>query len=235
MIPKTAFTIWIGAPMPEKIERLTEHARKINEKAGWRYTVYGDEILKRYAEDPFVRRLNGMCEATAFIVDRLRLLVLRDEGGFWADSDFQFIRPFSTLNRICGRPEVDFVAGLRNPWREHVHQTRGVPLCDNTVMGSARGGRMVQALLGIYRADDPKHTGKTIGTHILFSADDSTVLLNFQYFYANNERQIGPNTVGIHDFDGMNLGSWARPALGVPMEASLQTAPLHPSSPAKHP
>ena len=79
-----------------------------------------NEIMGRYGQDPYVRRLYAMKESLAFIADRLRLLVLRDEGGFWVDSDVDFQRPLSLLDKICARPEVDFVTGVRNPWRPHV-------------------------------------------------------------------------------------------------------------------
>lgn len=193
--------------MPDAIKRLTDEGHRMNVRSGWRYKLHRDEILDRYAADPYIRRLNGMSEKTAFIVDRLRLLLLRDEGGWWFDSDCRWIKPASALNRICDS-NADFVTGIRNPWRPHVHPVRGVALVDNTVMGSVKGGRMVKQLLGLYTAEQPKQTGQSVGAYVLANADESTVLLNFRYFYAD-ESKLYPESIVSHD--STNAGTWARP------------------------
>ena len=202
-------TLWVGAPMPEKVKTLTDRMAAMNSANGWTYRVWGEEIWDAYGNDPFVRRLQGMKASFAHIVDRLRLLLLRDYGGFWLDSDCEPIRPLSVLNRICDRPEVDFCTGVRDPWRKHVHPTRGVALVDNTVMGSAKNGKMVNRLLSMYRAEDPKQTGLLAGAEVLRRCDDSVVLLGYAFFYADPDSQT-PETVVLHDETslGSNLGSW---------------------------
>lgn len=207
--------------MPDAIKRLTDEGHRMNVRSGWRYKLHRDEILDRYAADPYIRRLNGMSEKTAFIVDRLRLLLLRDEGGWWFDSDCKWIRPASTLNDICDCEHVDFCTGIRNPYRPHVHAIRGVAMVDNTVMGSTKNGRMINQLLSLYTSDAPKQTGQSIGAYVLTKSRLSTPLLGFEYFYAN-EDQMSPETVVLHD--DRNAATWCRPA-EVPSVAEFAAKP----------
>lgn len=194
--------------MPQEIEDLCGKAERVVKSGGWGYAFYRhDEIMARYGSDPYVRRLLAMKESLAFVVDRLRLLVLRDEGGFWVDSDCDFQRPLSQLDKICARPEVDFVTGVRNPWRPHVALHRGVAMIDNTVMGSAKNGRMVNRMLAQYTAEHPKQTGHDCGIEVLRSIDESVILLNYERFYINDEPQT-PNTILLHDQS--NRGSWSK-------------------------
>lgn len=220
MIPHQCFSIWIGPKIPDSIKALTDEAAEMHARSGWKYTLYRDEVLDIYASDPYVRRLNGMSESTAFIVDRIRLLLLRDQGGFWADSDCKFLKSMSALNRICDDDKVDFVTGIRNPWRPHVQLHRGIAMVDNTVMGSAKGGRMVNRLLGRYTSDSPKQTGHLAGIEVLRTADESTVLLNYKYFYTE-DTDIGPETILLHDVG--NLGSWTKPPVIFPMPVRVST------------
>jgi len=205
MIERKIFTCWLGGQPPERIRKLIDDARRINEKAGWKYTFYGKEVLDRYQADPYVKLLLQKGEKIAFVVDRIRLLLARDEGGFWVDADAQFIKSMALLNVVCERPDVDFITGLRNPWRPHLGIGRGIPLVDNTAFGSAKGGQMVKRILDLYKPETPKQTGQTFGMEVLRTADQNTVLLNFRYFYAMND-QISPETIILHDQS--NLHSW---------------------------
>ena len=205
MIPKFAFSVWVGGQPPRNIVQLTEKAKRIVESGGWSYKFYGPEIMDTYGSDPYVRRLLGMKESLAFVVDRIRLLLLRDHGGWWVDSDCEFIKPMSILNSICDSPRVDFVTGVRNPWRPHVALHRGVAMVDNTVMGSVKGGKMVSRILALYTADKPKQTGHDAGIEVLRTADESTVLLNYKYFYTHAPDNF-PETIMYHD--DRNSYSW---------------------------
>lgn len=205
MIPKSCFTCWIGSPPPEATRRQIDDAKRIVESGGWSYTLYGKDALDRYADDPYVRALLGKGDKTAFVVDRIRLLLARDEGGFWVDADCKFIRPMSILNTLCERPDLDFVTGLRNPWRPHLGIGRGIPIVDNTVFGSAKGGQMVKRVLNLYKPENPRQTGHSMGMEVLRTADQNTTLLNYRFFYAMND-QVTPETILLHDEN--NNFSW---------------------------
>lgn len=205
MIPRTIFSAWIGSEPPEDIKALVKKAKRINEDAGWGYTFHGPEILAKYERDPYVRRLLAMGEKLAFVMDRIRLLMLKETGGFWVDSDCDFQRPMSLLNRMVDRPEVDYLTGARNPWRPGIALHRAVPIIDNTVMGSAPNGRMVNRLLNMFTADHPKQTGHDAGSEVFRTLDESVILLNYQYFYVRDEAQT-PQTILLHDLG--NKGSW---------------------------
>jgi len=205
MIPKQIFTCWIGDEPPANIRGLIDEAKRINEASGWSYTVWGKNALDRYADDPYIKSLLAKGEKLAFIVDRIRLLLARDDGGFWVDSDAKFIRSMSLLNAVCARPDVDFITGLRNPWRPNLGIGRGIPIVDNTVFGSAKNGNMVKRILALYKPEHPKQTGHTMGMEVLRTADQNTVLLNYRYYYAMND-QVSPETILLHD--QLNMHSW---------------------------
>lgn len=206
MIPKTCFSCWIGGDPPKNVVELTKKAKRVVESApNWIYVFHGPEVLERYGKDPYIRRLLAMRESLAFVVDRIRLLLLRDHGGFWVDSDCDFQRPMSLLDKMADDPKTDFLTGVRNPWRPHVALHRGVAMVDNTVMGSAKGGKMVNRLLSLYTADNPKQTGHDAGVEVLRSIDESVILLNYRYFYAHPPDNF-PETILYHDH--ANIGSW---------------------------
>lgn len=202
MIPPIIHQIWIGPkPIPENCRGWCERFKTMN--PGWRHTLHGSELLERYASDPFIRSMQATEEKVAFVTDRLRVLLLRDEGGIYIDSDAEPVRPLATLNRVWNGVRTDFVTGMRPPDRRFVALHRGVSFVDNTVMASARQGRMILRLCALYTSDKPKQTGYTQGLEVLRSADETTVLMNYRYFYSET---IMPETVLLHD--GHNLGSW---------------------------
>lgn len=203
MIPPKIHTIWLG-PMRDDVQKLADSMQITNLK--WSFRLWGDEILARYRKDPYVQRLQQEGEQAAHIVDRLRLLLLRDEGGWWMDADCQAIRPVADIPGI-NLPHWDFVFGLRNPHRPQVALHRGIPLVDNTVMASAQNGRMVNRLLDLYKPQNKQwlQTGASIGREILRSCDHTTMALNYRYFYSD---EVTDETIVLHD--SINLGSWTK-------------------------
>ena len=67
-------------------------------------------------------------------------------------------------------------------------------MIDNTVMGSAKNGRMVNRMLALYTPERPKQTGHDCGMECLRSIDESVVLLNYERFYIHHEPET-PNTI----------------------------------------
>jgi hypothetical protein len=217
MIPRTFFSAWIGIMPPKEVIEFAEKTERMHAGSGWKFTFHGPSIYDKYANDPYVRRMMARGEKLAYVMDRIRLLMLKETGGFWVDCDSQFKRPMSLLDKIVSRQEVDFLTGIRNPHRPPVALHRGVALIDNTVMGSAPNGRMVNKILALYSADYPMKSGHDCGCEVLRSIDESVVLLNYERFYVENEAET-PNTILRHD--GINFGSWAK----------IEIAPLKPIS-----
>lgn len=158
-----------------------------------------------HMEDPFIKRAIDRKVSTAFIVDRIRMLVLAKHGGIYVDADCAAVKSFESIAPILDDTSTDFIYGLRSPDRKEVRLHGGVPLVDNSVLASAKNGRMINRLLELYHPSTPDQTGHSIGLHILRHADGGSRGLNYRYFYAQ-ERY--PET--IVDHDSINLASWVK-------------------------
>lgn len=172
----------------------------------WTYKLHGNELLDRYAADPYVKELRAQAEADpkkyAFLVDRLRVLLLRDEGGAYIDTDAHPQRPFDSLP-VWDAANIKFVAGMRSPHRKEVALHRGVPIIDNTFLASAPKSRMIRHLDSLWRTDAPVVTGYRIGIAIMEYSDHDTCLVGYRYFYAE---QKFPESIVLHD--AVNAASW---------------------------
>lgn len=191
--------------MPRKFQEWSDRLSKMNPE--WEHIVHRDEVLDRYETDPYVKWMLAMDERRAFLVDRIRVLLLRDEGGVYCDTDCYAMRPFGLLNEVWDNPKIEFVAGMRSPDRRHVSiRMPGVSLIDNTVMASAKESRISKRLCDLYRPDSRKHTGFSMGMEIIRNAGPDTCLLGFRYFYAEEDT---PHTILLHD--SHNEYSWGQP------------------------
>lgn len=188
--------------MPDNLKRFTHDMRRLNE-GEFAYTLHGNEALDRYGRDPYIKYMRDGGEKLAFLADRLRLLLLRDEGGIYIDADAKPVRPFSLLNPVWELSHVDFVYGHRNPWRPKVALHRGVAFVDNTFMASAPNGRMVNNLLSLYTPNSKVVHGGAVGAEILRSGDWTCVDTGVNPFYSLHDT---PETICLHD--DINLASW---------------------------
>jgi len=207
VIPNRIFQIWVGE-IPDNIKALCDGFREMNK--GWEYRLYGNEILDRYAADPYVRRIRSEDEKKAFLVDRLRVLLLRDEGGWYIDSDCEAVRPLSIIKTY---DHTDFVTAFRNPRRPGVALHRQVALVDNTAFGTAKNGRMINKLCSLYRPEAWLQNGHAMGVDgMMANSDQDVAWLNYRVFYADVPTS---ETVLLHD--AQNLSSWSnrRPTLAV--------------------
>lgn len=205
MISKSIFQIWLGT-IPDKIRAMCDGVREMNRDM--EYRLYGNEILERYGNDPYVRKMQSVDEKPAFIVDRLRAILLRDEGGWYVDSDCVAVHPLSSITTY---EQTDFVTAFRNPRRPQVALFRGISLVDNTVFGTAKNGRIINKICSLYRPEAWKQTGNSMGADGMIShSDHTTIWLNYRYFYADVPTA---ETVVLHD--AHNLKSWCdmRPTL----------------------
>lgn len=201
MIPRIVHQIWIGPkPLPEREKTWCTQMKLLNPT--WDVRFYGNELLEKYSQDPYVRALQHLKKPLAFLTDRLRMLVLREEGGVYLDCDCQPIHPLDSLKEVWDSPAT-FVAGFRSPDRPGVALHRGITLVDNTFLASAPNSRMCQRILSLWRPQNVIVDGHAVGVEIMRNCHSDVVLLNYRYFYA---MQASPETVCLHD--ASNLASW---------------------------
>lgn len=203
MIPRLIHSIWIGSSIPEQLKGFSERMASINPL--FKYQLHGEELIERYSDDVYVRALLSNKEELAFVADRLRVLLLREEGGIYVDVDALPVKSFAALSHILDRQQVDFLTGMRSPFRKGVALHRGISFVDNTVLCSAKNGRMINRIARLWSPKVQVVNGYNIGLEILDNAETDTVLLGYKYFYS--EVPI-PEAIVLHD--GMNLGSWCK-------------------------
>lgn len=204
MIPKLLHSIWVGPnDIPPHIREWLALSDAMNSREGFSVFLHGNELLNRYGDDPYVKHLVAIGAKWAFVADRLRVLLLREEGGIYIDADANPQRPFKVLNHILEDPRVDFVTGVRSPYRKMVALHRGISLIDDTVMMSAKNGRMINRMADLWRPGKEKQTGYELGLEVISNVDYSVVLLNWRFFYSE---QPEAETIALHDF--CNLASW---------------------------
>jgi len=203
--PRNIFQIWIGSkPMPKRETEWCAQMRKMNPT--WKHHILGNELLEKYAKDPYVGALYSQCQTEphkfAFLCDRLRVLVLRDEGGVYLDADCEPIKPLDTLP-FWDWPHADFAYGMRSPHRKDVSLYRGVAFVDNHFLASAKGGRMINRICSLWSPSNIIINGHATGICILDTADFTCIPLGQRYFFS---QQVYPETVVMHD--AANLSSW---------------------------
>lgn len=206
MIPRKIHQAWVGnKPIPEREAAWCAEMKRMNQ-GSFDVKMHGNELLERYSSDPYVAELVSKGEAWAFVCDRLRCLLLRDEGGIWLDPDCQPIRPLKALDHIWNDSKVQFVTSFRHPLRPGVALHRGVTLADNTFMASAPGSRDIMRVLEAWTPLRSLVNGHDIGIQVMIYGEyPETAWLPYKYFYDLNP---GPDTLVLHD--GHNSGSWVK-------------------------
>lgn len=200
-IPRTLHQGWIGPkPMPERERAWCAEMGRIN--PGWAHNVFGNEILEKYGREPYVKALIDLGKPWAFIVDRIRVLLLREEGGVWLDPDCQPIRPLDSIKEVWDGPHT-FVAGFRSPDRPQVALHRGVTLLDNTFLATAPNSRIIRRLAALWKPESIVIDGHATGVEILRNINTDIAILNHRYFYGMH---VEPETIVLHD--PHNCGSW---------------------------
>ena len=200
-VPRLLHQCWVGPkPIPEREKAWCADMKRMNPT--WDVRFYGNEILERYGSDPYVKALMDLKKPWAFVTDRLRMLLLRDDGGCWLDPDSQPVRPLDLLSEVWNGPAT-FIAGFRSPDRPDVALHRGVTLLDNTFLASAPNSRMCQRILSLWRPQNVVVDGHAVGVEILRNCHSDVVLLNHRFFYSTHNL---PETICLHD--SHNLASW---------------------------
>lgn len=202
MIPKIVHQAWCGPkPIPEREKAWCAAMREMN--PDFKVILHGNELLERYGRDTYVAELVARGEAWAFITDRLRCLLLRDEGGIWLDPDGQPIRPLNKLNNVWDDEKITFVHGLRHPLREGVTLHRGITFADDTFLASAKNSRIINRVMEAWKPERVVVNGHDIGVQVMTYIDHDVCTLGYKYFY---DVVKGPDTIYLHDCH--NAGSW---------------------------
>lgn len=220
-IPRKIHQVHIGPnPIAEREKQWCEQMRTMN--PNWEYQLHGNELLEmgRYGQDPYVRHMLLQKASLAFVVDRLRMLLLFDEGGIYLDTDCQPLKPLESLP-IWDEPGVEFVFGYRDPYRPGVAVQRGISLIDNSVLASKGSGAVCKKLLNLWRPEEIQVSGHRVGLGILTHADWTCRGLNWRYFYSMSPH---PDAIVLHD--GHNAGSWVKDKTPMPHVQTGETVRL---------
>lgn len=200
-ISRTIHQCWIGPkPIPEREARWCAEMKRMN--PDFKVTLHGNELLERFGRDPYVAEMVSRGSPMAFICDRIRVLLLKEEGGIWIDPDAQPIRPFNRISHWLDSSHFCF--SFRSPLRQKVALHRGVTMFDNTFLASEPNGKMINRLMEIWKVAQPEQDGHANGIQIMqYYSPDIATMLPWDLFYALTPT---PNTIVLHD--NANLGSW---------------------------
>jgi hypothetical protein len=192
-IPRDLHQIWIGPdPIPEHCARWVNLWHTIHgPEIGWRHQLHGNELLKRWPDDPVLREQLALGVPWAFVADRLRCLLLAEDGGAYVDVDVQPIAPLEGVLRtfegagfICARLADDEVP-------------------DVGVLFSAPGDPVARRL--VEDVTEPHRTG-----HNMLAVLDNCPGVTYaptEWWFANDVRNA------VYAFgEGHHLRTWQSPA-----------------------
>jgi hypothetical protein len=200
VIPTIIHQGWVGpTPPPDAILSFSKEMKRMNPE--WDYRWFGNEIMEKYGNDPYVKYMVSRGEKWAFVMDRIRILLLKEHGGIWIDPDAKPVRPLMPV--LTGHMDYDFISAFRSPYRPAVQVKRGVSLVDNTVMASRPNGRIINRLNNLWTSASPVRKGAEMGWEIMDRTGPDVLWLNPRIFYSE---QPCPEAVILHD--GINLASW---------------------------
>lgn len=139
-IPKMMHFVWLGRPMPESMERNVTDWQLMN--PGWRAYLWTDRNVPILRHSALYRRAEDYVPRDAiyqFRADIIRLELLYDFGGFYADTDTRPLRP---LDAALGGLEV-FAAMEDRNWigNTYLGSVPGHPIFHDLVSGLAASAR----------------------------------------------------------------------------------------------
>lgn len=94
---KIIHQIWIGDnEMPDKIKNYTDSIKKMN--PDYEYKLWGNELFSKYEKDPFfIAFVDNTFGKESYLSDIFRLLLLRDYGGIYCDTDMFSYKSFDVI------------------------------------------------------------------------------------------------------------------------------------------
>ena len=198
-IPKIIHQIWIGDKnMPDYCKEFCERMKKTHKMRGWEYKFWGNELLDVYKDDIFIKNYLKDPELYkwAHISDRIRHLMLRDNGGVYVDIDCNIIKPLDYIMDQLS-DNITFFCGARKG-----RLTHGC-MFEIALMGCVKNSRITNAVLDSYEDINWANGGSMHSDVILMNIDPDVAIFNYKRFY---DLELTEHTVVLHD--PYNLGSW---------------------------
>jgi hypothetical protein len=178
-IPKKIHQIWIGPRvLPEKYVEMTNTMREMHPE--WEYKLWTHDETFRWA----------------FITDRIKLLLLRDFGGVYADVDAKYVRPFDNILEKLNEKQT-FFAGMKT---YDVQSS----IIECAVYGAAPDSRIINLCLDFYKDTRWAHGCMDFSNVIIHNLEDDVLLLNSKYFYSFEETD---QTIVLHEPEEIRLYS----------------------------
>jgi hypothetical protein len=203
-IPRHIHHIWCGgSALPDEFRRYREGWVRLH--PGWKFTLWGDAEL----HELFARCGHGMPVhlGPAGVSDIARLLILREVGGLYVDTDFECVKPFDPLIGTGSCLIADMHDGI--PCNGLMASSKGHPLiarmADEVWRREGRpilehaGPAMVKDVLDIWRSGaftkQIRHGEQVIATAL---GDTGIVVINptvlFPYYWVDQRPQVYPAT-----------------------------------------
>ena len=197
-IPKIIHQIWVGPNHPPTLcQGFMNKIKDKHEELGYVYKFWGNELWEKYKDDKFIQNYSTDIEAfkLAYIVDRFRLLILRDYGGIYLDADCKMIKDFDVVFDKLN-DNITYFAGVRRYINE------GATI-EGSTQGSTKNSRVIQEFLSIYKDINWAYGGKATSDKMVEIVDTDVALFNYKYFLDN---KITKDTIILHD--PYALGTW---------------------------
>ncbi len=198
-IPKKIHQIWIGPDeLPQKYVDMTNNMRDMH--PDWEYKLWTHEEIfnDRYADDEYLQAYIKEPETFkwAFITDRIKLLLLRDFGGVYADVDAKYVKSFDLVMDKLEEKHT-FFAGLKT---FDVQSS----LIECAIYGAAPNSRLINLCLDFYQDTRWAHGCMDFSNVITHNLEDDALLLNSKYFYSFEEFE---QTIVLHEPEDIRLFS----------------------------
>jgi len=188
-IPKIIHQIWIGKEIPKKFKEFTEKMKDLHEPLGYKHYLWGNEIWKKYSNDPYIAAYTGKNFPLAYVTDRFRMLLLRDYGGIAVDPDCEIIRSFDIImNRLS--ENITYFAGSSAKI-----DTRGA-LFECGIQGTTPNSRVVRELLTVWNDLKFAPGGMKTSDKLISVLDTDVALLNYEHFFTYT---INKKTILLHE------------------------------------
>ena len=198
-IPKKIHQIWIGPDeLPQKYVDMTNNMSDMH--PDWEYKLWTHEEIfnDRYADDEYLQAYIKEPETFkwAFITDRIKLLLLRDFGGVYADVDAKYVKSFDLVMDKLEEKHT-FFAGLKT---FDVQSS----LIECAIYGAAPNSRLINLCLDFYQDTRWAHGCMDFSNVITHNLEDDALLLNSKYFYSFEEFE---QTIVLHEPEDIRLFS----------------------------
>ena len=197
-IPKIIHQIWIGEEMPDKLKGFTDKMK--SEHPDYEYYLWGNELWKKYADDPFIDSYKDKGFPLAFVTDRFRMLLLNEYGGIAVDPDCEIIRSFDNILNKLSKDIVYFC-----PARKKIDSGA---LFECGIQGSTPGSRIVKELLKVWNRFGLNYApgGLRTSNKLIEIFDTDIAILGHEYFFTY---EVNNKTILLHE--PHTLDSWRKP------------------------